>query len=33
MDLQLPVQSVHISTNVASSNPIMARCTRYNVMW
>jgi hypothetical protein len=27
MDLQLPMQSVPITTNVASSNPAEARCT------
>jgi len=31
---QLPMQSVHITTNVVSSNSAQARCTRYNViMW
>ena len=28
MDLQLPVQSVFITTSVVSSNPAQARCTR-----
>jgi hypothetical protein len=27
LDLQLPMQSVHITTNVVSSNPTQARCT------
>ena len=31
--LQLPVQSVSITTKVVSSNPIQAGCTRYNIMW
>jgi hypothetical protein len=31
--LQLPMQSVHITTNVVSSYPGQARCTRYNIMW
>ena len=26
------IQSVHITTNVVSSNPSLARCTRYNFM-
>jgi hypothetical protein len=30
--VQLPVQSVPITTNVVSSNPAKARCTRYNIM-
>jgi hypothetical protein len=29
----LHVQSVPITTKVVSSNPIQARCTRYNIMW
>jgi len=33
LDLQLPVQSVPITTKVVSSNPVQARCTRYNIMW
>jgi hypothetical protein len=33
LDLQLPVQSVPITTKVVSSNPIMTLCTRYNIMW
>ena len=32
-NLQLPMQSVPINTKVVSSNPIQARCTRYNIMW
>jgi len=27
------MQSVLINTNVVSSNPAYARCTRYNIMW
>jgi hypothetical protein len=27
------MQSVPITTNVASSNPTQERCTRYNIMW
>jgi len=27
------MQSVPITTNVVSSNPAQARCTRYNIMW
>jgi hypothetical protein len=27
-----PMQSVPITTNVESSNPSQARCTRYNIM-
>jgi hypothetical protein len=27
LDLQLPMQSVPITTNVVSSNPVQARCT------
>ena len=30
---RLPLQSVHITTKVVSSNPAQAMCTRYNVMW
>ena len=33
MDLQLPVQSVPNTTQVVSSNPFQARCTRHNIMW
>ena len=32
MNLQLPMQSVPITTNVVSSNPVQARCIRYNSM-
>ena len=32
LDLYLPMQSVPITTNVLSSNPAQARCTRYNIM-
>ena len=32
-DLLLPMQSVTITTDVVSSNPSQARCTRYNIMW
>ena len=32
MDLQLPMPSVPITTEVVSSNPAQARCTRYNIM-
>ena len=32
MDLQLPMQSVPITTNVVNSNPAQAGCTRYNIM-
>jgi hypothetical protein len=32
LDLLLPMQLVPIPTNVASSNPAQARCTRYNMM-
>jgi hypothetical protein len=28
----LPMQSVHITTNVVSSNPALAMCTRCNIM-
>jgi hypothetical protein len=30
---QLPMQSVPLATNIKSSNPIQARCTRYNIMF
>jgi len=33
MDLQLHMQSMPIITNVVSSNPAQARCTRYNIKW
>ena len=32
LDVQLPMQSVPITTKVVSSNPSRARCTRYNIM-
>jgi len=32
MDL-LPVQSVHITTKVVSTNPAHRGCTRYNIKW
>jgi len=32
LDLQLPVQSMPITTEVVGSNPGQARCTRYNIM-
>jgi hypothetical protein len=32
-DLQLPMQSVHITTNAVSSNLAQMRCTRYNIKW
>jgi hypothetical protein len=31
LDLQLPMQSVPITSNVVSSNPAQAGCTRYNI--
>ena len=31
LDLQLPMQSVPITSNVVSLNPAQARCTRYNI--
>jgi len=33
LDLQLPMQSVPITTKVVSSNPAQARCTHYIIMW
>jgi len=33
MDLQLPMQSVPITTKVVSSNPAQASFTLYNIMW
>jgi len=33
LDLQLHVQSVPITTDIVSSNPAQARCTRYNITW
>jgi len=32
LDLQLPMQSLLITTNIVSSNPAWAMCTRYNIM-
>ena len=32
LDLQLPMQSVFITTKVVSSNPAKARCIRYKFM-
>jgi hypothetical protein len=32
LDLQLPVQSVPITTNVVSLNPAQTKCIRYNIM-
>ena len=32
MDLQLPMQTVPITTNVVKSKPGQARCTRYNII-
>ena len=32
LDLQLPVQSVPIPTNVVSWNPAHSGCTQYNIM-
>jgi hypothetical protein len=33
LDLQLPMQTVPIITNVVSSNPAQTRFTQYNIMW
>jgi hypothetical protein len=33
LDLQLPVQSVPITTKIVRSNPTQVRCTQYNIMW
>jgi len=33
LDLQLPMQSMPITTKVVSSNNPHARSTRYNIMW
>jgi len=33
LDLQLPMQSVLITTNAVSSNPAQAKYTRYNIIW
>jgi hypothetical protein len=30
-DRMVVLQSVSITTNIVSSNPIQARCTRYNI--
>jgi len=32
LDLQLLMQSVPVTTNVVSSNPVQAMCIRYNIM-
>ena len=32
LDLQLPIQSMPITTNIVSLNPVQARCTRHNIM-
>ena len=32
LDLQLSMQSLPITTNVVSSNPLQAMCTRYNIV-
>jgi hypothetical protein len=32
LDIHLHVQSVHITTNVVSSNPAQVRCTRYIII-
>jgi hypothetical protein len=32
LDLQLPMQSAHITTKVVSWNPAQAMCTRCNIM-
>ena len=32
LDLQLPVQSVLITTEAVSTNSAQARCTRYKIM-
>jgi hypothetical protein len=33
LDLQLPVQSVPITTKVVSSNPVHDKVYPYNIMW
>jgi len=33
LDLELPMQSVPITTNIVSLNPPQVRCTWYNIMW
>jgi len=32
LDLKLPMESSLITTNIVSSNPTQAKCTRYNIM-
>jgi hypothetical protein len=32
LDLQIPMQSMPITTNVVSSNSAEERCTRYNII-
>jgi hypothetical protein len=32
LDLSLPMQSVPITNNVVSLNPVQARCIQYNIM-
>ena len=32
LDLQLPMQSIPITTKVVSYNPTQAGCTRYNII-
>ena len=32
LDLQLPMRSVHITTNVVSSTPVQARSIQYNIL-
>jgi hypothetical protein len=32
LQLELPVQSVPITTKVVGSNPAQTRCTRYNIV-
>jgi hypothetical protein len=33
LDLQLPMQSVPITTKVVSSNPVHGEVYPYNIMW
>jgi len=33
LTLQLPMQSVPVTTEVQSLNPAQTRCTWYNIMW
>jgi len=33
LNLQLPAQSVPITTKLWVRIPFMARCTQYNIMW